>query len=76
MANYSLNNAVPEPDRSLVDRGFNGLNETNPATAYENSGGEVPPNQLTHPLVNQVNESSNTMVKPLGAGVQERVRGN
>lgn len=72
MPNYSLNNSVPEPDRSLLDRGFNGLNDTNPPTAYENSGGQVPPNQLTHPLVNDVNPSSDTTAKPLGGGVKER----
>lgn len=71
MPNYSLNNDAPEPDRSLIDRGYNGLNETSPPTSYENSGGEVPPNQLTHPLTNAVNPSSDTSTRPLGPGVQE-----
>lgn len=73
MPNYSLNNDAPEPDRSLVDRGFNGLNDTSPPTAYENSGGEVPPGQITHPLTNEVNPSSDTSVRPLGRGVQEQL---
>lgn len=70
MPNYSLNNDAPEPDRSLMDRGFHGLSETHPATAY--NVGEVPPGQLPHPLANDVNSSSDTSTGPLGGGVKER----
>jgi hypothetical protein len=73
MANYSLNNDPPEPDRTLLDRGFNGLSETTPPTSYEVEALGPPPGQLTHPLTNDVNPSSNTSVKPLGQGVQEQL---
>lgn len=66
MPNYSLNNDAPEPDRSLIDRGFTGMDVTNPPTAYETEAFGPPPGQLTHPLVNQVTTSSDTSKSELG----------
>ena len=69
MPNPGMNNVTPEQDRTYIDRGFNGLGVTNPATAYENEAFGPPPGQLTHPLVNAVNESSNTTTGDLGPGL-------
>ena len=74
MPNYSLNNSVPEPDRSLEDKGFNGPSVTNPPTAYETGAFGPPPNQLTSPLTNEVNESSNTETKGLGPAAGDFAR--
>lgn len=62
MPNYSLNNAVPEPDRTLQDLDFHGMHHTtNPQTAYERDGSGMAPGQITHPLENAVSTSSDTM---------------
>jgi hypothetical protein len=71
MPNYSLNNVVPESDRSLVDRGFEGLGVTNPATSPEPGPN---PKHLPHPLTNEVRSSSDTMKSELGPGVQDILR--
>jgi len=75
MPNYSLHNTVPERDRSLEDKGFHGItSDTHPPTSYCAEGLGPPPGQLTHPLVNQVNPSSNTSVLPIGEAAGDIVK--
>jgi len=64
--NYSLNNDAPEPDRTLDNQGYTGLDVTNPQTFQHNAGGESPPGNIGHPLMNEVNVSSNTTLNELG----------
>ena len=70
MPNYSLNNDAPEPDRSLVDKGFNGMGVTNPPTAYM----PTVPYKGSSPLVNEVQESSDTQKSELGESASEITR--
>jgi hypothetical protein len=74
MPNYSLNNDAPEPDRSLEDNGFRGLGVTNPATTYASEALGVPPNQVPHPLVNEISESSDTQKTELGPAAGDFAR--
>lgn len=62
MPNYSLNNAVPEPDRSLNDVGYQGNFHLETHPDVEREAG-VPYNSAS-PLQNKVNESSDTQRLP------------
>lgn len=59
MPNYSLNNSVPEPDRTLEDKGFHGMHhETSPDVAYQYP--DPLPAMSPSRLVNKVDTSSDT----------------
>lgn len=61
MADYSLNTGLPEQPRTLDDHGFHGiLNSTAPPTAYRGPDRVATPGEMTHPLSNAVNTSSDT----------------
>lgn len=59
MPQYSLNNVVPEPERSLEDRGFNGMVNTTERYLTHNYSPPLPQGAPS-PLQNDVNASSNT----------------
>lgn len=59
MGNFSLNNTVPEPDRSMDELGYNNVPDC-PATPRPQGQGQG----LPHPMTDEVTDHSNTV--PMG----------
>lgn len=78
MADYSLNTGLPEPSRSLDDKGYNGIfTTTSPPTARRYNDSTSAPLEKSHPLVNEVDGSANTttLAWPEAAGdINKRTR--
>ena len=72
MPNYSLNNAVPEPDRTLDDKGFFGMTYHENAPQVEREP-TVPYNKPS-PLHNEVLTTANTQLHEMFPPAGDTVR--